>query len=541
MIYIDPPYNTGNDFVYNDSFSMNKEESDILEGDISELGDRYTVNSKSSNKYHANWLNMMYPRLRIAKDLLKDDGVIFLSIDDNEVFNLKKICDEIFGEGNFVDTLIWKKLYGGKNDSKWFLRYHDYILVYAKNKDKWYPNLLPRTEEQNNRYKNPDNDVRGPWTSADFTAIGETKSCIYQIITPAGNKILPPEGKRWIVNEESCIQLRKDNRLWFGTEGNNFPRIKRFLSEVKNGVSQSTILDYSEVGHSDEANKELKSLLNGAYFDYPKPTRLLQRLIHLGSNDNDIILDFFSGSATTAEAVMKINAENKESRKYIMIQIPELITEKKSSDNTYSNICEIAKDRIKRAGDKIKEENKDKEGINNLDIGFKVFKVADTNIRWIRENDELRTLASEITSKESIEQTTFNYIAATTSQVALDEVVSPKDRLDFMPGFEDIDVVYELLLRQRDIPLSAKVRQLVDIGQRTYLFDESFLVCLEEDITNELVEKLASINPLPLKFILRDSAFGDDINLKDETNRRLKTLIERNTGETKKTYTVEYI
>ena len=226
-----------------------------------------------------------------------------------------------------------------------------------------------------------------------------------------------------------------------------------------------------------------------------------------------------------------------------MIQLPEKTSEQSDEYKAgYKNICEIGKERIRRAGQKIKEDNKDKDGIQDLDIGFKVFRVSDTNIRWIRENEELPTLASEITSKENVQQTTFNYIAATTSsQVALDDVVSPKDRLDFMPGFKDIDVVYELLLRQRDIPLSAKVRQLNDIGGRTYLFDESFLVCLEDEITNELVEKLASINPLPIKFILRDSAFGDDINLKDETNRRLKTLIERNTGETKKTYTVEYI
>ena len=423
-------------------------------------------------------------------------------------------------------TLIWKKMYGGKNDSKWFLHYHDYIVVYAKNKENWYPNLLPRTEKQNDRYKNPDNDPRGVWTSADFTAVGLTASCIYEIKMPNGNKIMPPEGKRWMSNFDTYISLLNDNRLWFGADGGNVPRVKRFLSEVKDGVSQSTFLDFSEVGHSDEANKELKDLMQGVFFDYPKPKRLLKRLVHLGTNDADeIILDFFSGSATTAHAVMQLNAEDGGNRKFIMVQFPEICDEKSEAAKAgYANICEIGKERIRRAGEKIKAEIEKSNAQLKIgeepkqvpDIGFRVFRVADTNIRWTHE-------------------------AIVGEQLEYDEnMLSDKDRLDFMPGYTDIDVVYEVLLRQRDIPLSANIEKL-SIGNRTYIFADAYVVCLDDTVTVELVEALAAVEPTPIKYVFRDSAFDDNISLKDETIRRLEAYIARNSGEQKKAYTVEFI
>lgn len=389
MIYIDPPYNTGNDFIYRDDFSVSQEEYNEEAGVYDENGNRLFKNTETNGRFHSNWCNMLYPRLVLARNLLSDTGVIFISCDDNEKVNIIKQCNEIFGESNFVDTLIWKKMYGGKNDSKWFLHYHDYIVVYAKNKNCWYPNLLPRTEKQNDRYKNPDNDPRGPWKSGDFTAVGETKSCIYPITTPSGRIVYPPSGKRWISNIETFKQLLSDNRIWFGTDGNNIPAIKRFLIEVKDGVSQSTFLDYTEVGHSDEANKELKNLLEGSYFDYPKPTRLLYRLALIGLNKEDTILDFFSGSATTAHAVMQLNAEDGGNRKFIMVQLPEVCAEGTEAVKAgFQNICEIGKERIRRAGDKIKEENKDKPGIENLDIGFRVFKLDDSNMNNVYYSPE---------------------------------------------------------------------------------------------------------------------------------------------------------
>ena len=523
MIYIDPPYNTGNDFVYNDTFKMNKEESDKAEGIVSENNEKLQKNQKSTNRYHANWLNMMYPRLKLARDLLTDDGVIFISIDDNEQANLKRLCDEIFGEENFVDTLIWKKLYGGKNDVQWFAHHHDYILTYSKNKNLWQPNLLPRNEKQNERYKNPDNDPRGAWTSSDFTQFGPTPNCIYEIETPSGIKYLPQEGKRWITTYDSYLKLREENRLWFGENGENMPRLKRYLSEVKQGVSQTTFLEYSDVGHSDEANKELKKLFKNKIFDYPKPIRLLKRLCFLALSSKDTILDFFSGSATTAHAVMQLNSEDNGNRKYIMVQLPETTDEKSEAFKVgYKNIAEIGKERIRRAGEKIKQEIEDYNSNLKLgeepkevpDIGFKVFKVDDTNIKWY----DLENFNED-------------------GQYSFDD----PDSLDFVLGSNDIDIVYEIMLRQNDIPLSERLEVLTDIGNRTYFYASTYLICLETEITEEMVEKLASLDPLPIKFVFRDSAFKDNISLKDETFRKLRSLIERNSGESKVSYRVEFI
>ena len=523
MIYIDPPYNTGNDFVYNDTFKMDKEESDKAEGIISENNEKLQKNQKSTNRYHANWLNMMYPRLKLARDLLTDDGVIFISIDDNEQANLRRLCDEIFGEENFVDTLIWKKLYGGKNDVQWFAHHHDYILTYSKNKNLWQPNLLPRNEKQNERYKNPDNDPRGAWTSSDFTQFGPTPNCIYEIETPSGIKYLPQEGKRWITTYDSYLKLREENRLWFGENGENMPRLKRYLSEVKQGVSQTTFLEYSDVGHSDEANKELKKLFKNKIFDYPKPIRLLKRLCFLALSSKDTILDFFSGSATTAHAVMQLNSEDNGNRKYIMVQLPETTDEKSEAFKAgYKNIAEIGKERIRRAGEKIKQEIEEYNSNLKLgeepkkvpDIGFKVFKVDDTNIKWY----DLENFNEE-------------------SQYSFDD----PDSLDFVLGSNDIDIVYEIMLRQNDVPLSERLEVLTDIGNRTYFYASTYLICLETEITEEMVEKLASLDPLPIKFVFRDSAFKDNISLKDETFRKLRSLIERNSGESKVSYRVEFI
>jgi site-specific DNA-methyltransferase (adenine-specific) len=389
-IYIDPPYNTGSDgFVYNDNFEYTPE--NISEKMGIELEEAQRIIDMRGKSTHSAWLTFMYPRLVLARDLLREDGVIFISIDDNEQANLKMVCDEIFGEENFVDTLIWKKLYGGKNDVQWFAHHHDYILTYSKNKNLWQPNLLPRNEKQNERYKNPDNDPRGPWTSSDFTQFGPTPNCIYEIETPSGIKYLPQEGKRWITTYDSYLKLREENRLWFGENGENMPRLKRYLSEVKQGVSQTTFLEYTDVGHGDEANKELKKLFENKIFDYPKPVRLLKRLCFLALSPKDIILDFFSGSATTAHAVMQLNAEDDGNRKYIMVQLPEktyeekinkegkkILKAKKGCEKAYKagykTIDEIGIERIKRAAKKIKEETQ-----AEIDYGFKIVKLETPN------------------------------------------------------------------------------------------------------------------------------------------------------------------
>lgn len=560
MIYIDPPYNTGNDFVYNDNFSMDKGQSDIEEGNISELGERYTVNSKSSNKYHANWLNMMYPRLKVAKDLLSDDGVIFISIDDNEVNNLKNICNEVFGTENFIADLIWRKKTGA-SDAKGFSVITEYILVYCKstiNIEKIF--TKDRNAHDVNRYKLSDKYVerRGKHyiDNLDRGGIHYSDSLNYPIQCPDGS-ITYPNGRTEFENDGWTWTWGKEKLEW-GIK-NGFIEFRKSINK-KSGWAVC-YKNYLNVNNKDElvergaphknmimdilntsATIEIKKIFNSKVFQYTKPVSLIQLLLSFVElKDNDIILDFFSGSSTTAHAVMKHNVNDNYKCKFIMIQLPEIADKKSEAFKVgYKNICEIGRARIDKAGEKIKEENKDKECIENLDIGFKVFRVSDTNIRWNYENEDLRTL-SKISVNSDEEQTSFDYIAATKMDVDLDEEISSKDILDFMPGTKDIDVVYEILLRQRDIPLSAKVELLKDIGKRTYIFADSYVVCLETEITEELIEKLAAINPLPIKYILRDSAFGDDIELKDLSYRRLQALIERNTGESKKTYTVEFI
>ena len=519
MIYIDPPYNTGKDFVYSDKFSVSKMDNAIAEGNASEDEGPYQVNSNTGGAYHATWLSMMYPRLRLAKNLLKDDGVIFISIDDIEVANLRALCDEIFGEENFVANLIWEKKFSPQNDAKWFSDNHDHILVYSKNKEDWRPNLLPRTEESNARYKNSDNDPRGDWTSGDLLRKDVQKSGVYTIITPNGNKYDPPSGRSWRVSESKYLELVKDNRIWFGNEGGNVPRIKRFLSEVQDGMKPVTILSHSEVGHNQEASQELKKIFEGkSFFDTPKPVRLLYHMEYLSTKENDIILDFFSGSSTTAHAVMQLNEEDGGNRKYIMVQYPEEYpSTSEAAKAGYGTITDIGKERIRRAGEKIKEEAGEK--AKNLDIGFRVFKTDDTNVRWIAEENGMKA-----------------------SQTQLDGTTkSGKDRRDFMPDATDIDVAYEILLRQYDIPLSAPMETLSDIGERTYCFADAVVVCLEEVLTEEIIDKIAAIEPMPHKVVFRDSAFGKDINLKLNTMARFDAMMKKHGEKTKQPYTVEFL
>ena len=554
MIYIDPPYNTGNDFVYNDTFKMDKEESDKAEGIISENNEKLQKNQKSTNRYHANWLNMMYPRLKLARDLLTDDGVIFISIDDNEQANLKRLCDEIFGEENFVAQIIWERAFAPVNLKKHFSESHDYIVCYSKNINLSINNGLKRNQEADNRYSNPDDDSRGVWTSGDFSVGPAVESNIYKIVSPSGRENYPPNGRSWRVSEEKFKEMLLDNRVWFGEDGNGVPRQKRFLSEVKNSITPMTIWKYTEVGHSQDATKKLKELFDEVHvFDYSKTVELIKRCIELYTNQGDIVLDFFSGSATTAHAVMQLNSENNKNRKFIMAQLPEItykgilekyenemgekkeryvidittgypIVEKDSEARKagFYTIAEIGKERIRRAGEKIKQEIEEYNLNLKLgedykkvpDIGFKVFKVDDTNIKWY-----------------DIEN--FNE----DGQYSFDD----PDSLDFILGSNDVDVVYEIMLRQNDVPLSESLEVLTDIGNRTYLYASTYLICLETEITEEMVEKLALLDPLPIKFVFRDSAFKDNISLKDETFRKLRSLIERNSGESKISYRVEFI
>ena len=385
-IYIDPPYNTGSDsFVYNDRFNFT----------VDDLMSRLSVSEAEAQRIldltrrvsasHSAWLMFMYPRLQLARDLLADDGVIFISIDDNEQANLKLICDDIFGEENFVAQLIWERAFSPKNDAKYISNSHDYICMFAKRIDNFVIGRLPRTEEANARYTNPDNDPRGPWMSSDISVKTYSAANDYPITTPSGRVIEPPAGRCWRLSKNAFLERLQDNRIWFGPDGNGTPRIKRFLSDLKfEGMAPISIQFYKEVGHSQEGAQEVVRLFDDkGVFDGPKPVRLLKRLITLANLDYDsIVLDFFSGSATTADAVMQLNAEDGGERKFIMVQLPELIEEDKPAYKAgYRSIDEIGRERIIRVAKKIKEEKPD----TTADLGFKHFVLAEPSGKQLDE------------------------------------------------------------------------------------------------------------------------------------------------------------
>ena len=283
MIYIDPPYNTGNDFVYHDDFAVSQKEMDLFSGDVDEEGNRYRKNTDSNGRFHSDWCSMIYSRLAATRSLLSEDGVIFISIDDNEVENLRKICDDIFGEKNFIAQLIWERAFSPKNDARFISNSHDYVLMFAKDINQFVIGRLERTEEANARYSNPDNDPRGVWMSSDISVKTYNKACDYPITTPSGKVIEPPAGRCWSLSKNAFFERLQDNRIWFGPNGDNTPRIKRFLSELKfEGMAPTSILFYKDVGHSQEGAQEVVALFGDkGVFDGPKPVRLLQRLITL--------------------------------------------------------------------------------------------------------------------------------------------------------------------------------------------------------------------------------------------------------------------
>ena len=404
MIYIDPPYNTSSDsFIYPDKFSETREEYARRVGDKDADGylkrdgvfqGAWRKNSKDSGHYHSNWLSMMLPRLHLARTLLRDDGVIFISIDDNEQAQLKLLCDEVFGAENFVGEIIWERAYSPVNLKKHFSESHDYLICYAKNKEITQCNGLKRSDEANSRYSNPDNDPRGIWKSSDLSVGPAVAENIYEITTPSGRKVLPPSGYSWRLNKDRLAEFIADNRIWFGETGNNVPSIKRFLSETKNSVTPMTIWKYQDVGHSQSASQALKKLFDEkAFFDYPKPVELIKRALELYSNqENSLILDFFSGSGTTAHAVMQLNAEDGGNRRYLCVQLPEETDEKSEARKAgFATIADIAKERIRRAGKQVSGSLKDGQSV---DTGFKVFKLAESSFKQWRQPENIADLGT---------------------------------------------------------------------------------------------------------------------------------------------------
>ena len=412
MIYIDPPYNTGNDFIYADDFMRSQQEENEQMGMYDEDENRLFKNTDTNGKFHSDWCSMIYSRLMLARNLLTDDGVVFISIDDGEVANLIKLCNDIFGESNFVADLIWQKKFSRANDATYFSTMHDHILCYCKsnvlsNEKGWKIGLLPRGDEIPSGYSNPDNDPRGLWTSVILSAKSGSPSLLYTIETPSGRVVSPPSGRFWSCSKETFEKWKSDGRIWFGADGNGTPRKKTFLSEVQQGLRPNTILFQNEVGNNQEAKQETKALFDGkGVFDGPKPVRLLSTLIQIANTTEEaIVLDFFSGSATTAHAVMRQNFLDTYNgimgkRKFIMVQLDEPCDPNSEAYKAgYRNICEIGKERIRRAGAEEymnicatagssmrwdREKRKTDPNYpcpDNVDIGFRVFKLADTNMK----------------------------------------------------------------------------------------------------------------------------------------------------------------
>tara|TARA_R110001592_G_scaffold112965_5_gene311611 strand:+ start:5106 stop:7013 length:1908 start_codon:yes stop_codon:yes gene_type:complete len=501
MIFIDPPYNSDNDFIYPDKFSEGLDTYLSYTGQKSEDGAWVISDSgrETAGRKHTNWLSMMYPRLKVAKNLLSQNGVLFITIDDNEQSVLKQICDDIFGEENFVSCVAWQKVFAKKNKAL-ISGSHDHVLVYTKNIELWVRNLLPRSEKQLQAFKNPDNDPRGAWQSVSFSVQSENAqkraAYRYSIVLPSGREVMPPSGRHWNGLPDKYEKLKSDNRIWFGAEGDNAPREKVFLSEVQGGIVPDTWWRHEDTGNNQEAKKEILELFGeGEPFSTPKPTRLIERMLQVStSNDSgDIVLDFFSGSATTAHAVLKANCLDQGDRRYIMIQLPE-----PTGREDYKNIFDIGVERVRLAGEKIRVENPLWSG----DKGYKIFRLSESNIRkWSPDRTDIE-----------------------------ESLLSHEEHL--IEGRTEQDVLYELLLK-RGVDLAVPIESREVSGKNIYSIGYGVLfACLDESITKEQVEDIAQaiiawygeLAPSSDTHVFfRDSAFRDDVS---KTN--MAAILEQN-------------
>lgn len=495
LIYIDPPYNTGKDFVYPDNYRDSIQNYLELTGQV-QGGAKISSNTEASGRFHTDWLNMMYPRLKAAHSLLTHSGVVFISIDDGEVSNVRRLCDEVFGEENFVATFIWQKRTTREN-RKAFSISHDYLVCYARSYSEFAAarNPLPFTDEVKARYSNPDNDPRGVWQSVSLNAQagpGRRAEQFFSLITPGGRVVDPPAGRCWIVTEPRMEELIADGRVWFGEDGNNVPREKAFLSEARDGLTPHTVWTADEVGTNDSAKKELTKLFGGvAVFDTPKPVELLQRVVRIGMDDGDIALDFFAGSGPMAEAVVRCNAEDGGARRFLLIQLPEPINETlpqlaEIRGLGLSSIFDIGRSRMTRVLGQLRSAG-DSEA---LDLGFRVFTLDSSNIRtWDPDPDDL-------------------------NQTLLDSVEHIKE------DRTQTDVLYEVLLKL-GLDLCVPIETRTFAGKEVHSVGGGVLIaCLSESIASDDVEDLArgivtwhgDLNPAgDVTCIFRDSAFADDV------------------------------
>ena len=481
LIYIDPPYNTGKDFVYRDNFRDNIKNYLEVTGQVA-TGRMVTSNTETSGRFHTSWLNMMYPRMKLARSLLRDDGVICVSIDDNEQANLRKLCDDILGEENHVATIVWQKRYVSNVTAKWLSDMHDFIVVYARNLDLLKVNSWKRTEEQLEAYKNPDKDPRGPWRAQDLSASKPYSAGQFRIDGPTGLQFDPPPNRYWRCHRQQFDAWVADKRIWWGVNRDARPMLKAFLSELERGITPHTWWDHKFAGHNKEATLELKDLFDGdAPFDTPKPVKLLRRLIELFCSDGDTAMDFFCGSAPLGHAAMEAGLTDSRGVRFVLVQFPE-----KTDRSDFETIADIAKERLRRAAKKIKAENPMFAG----DLGFRVFKLASTNIQaWEPDRDNL-------------------------DQTLLDSVEHLKtDRTE-------ADILYELLLKL-GLDLCVPMQQKDIAGKAVHSVGGGVLiVCLATQISRDEVEPLAqgivawheALAPAgDTACVFRDSAFADDV------------------------------
>ncbi|NWG75532.1 MAG: site-specific DNA-methyltransferase [Rubrivivax sp.] len=478
LIYIDPPYNTGNDFVYEDDFVEDADEYLIRSNQKDAEGNRLNTNTTANGRFHSDWLSMMYSRLRIARNLLSEDGTIFISIDDGEVGNLRKLADQIFGEVNFIANIIWQKKYTRANDAKWFSDNHDHILCYGKNKQRMTLNMLPRNDEQLAAYSNPDKHAKGVWKATPLHAKSGTNTSEYTFKN--GITWKPPVGTYRRFNDESMRQMDEGDEIWFGTDGKQTPSRKSFLCDVKSGVTPVTLWPYDEVGHNHEASNELKALGLGGLFTNPKPTRLIKRALLLATNPDDLILDFFAGSGTTADAVFQLNSEDGGNRRFIMVQLPEPCEPKSEAHKAgFKTIAEISKERIRRAGKKVLTCATDNGW--NRDVGFRVMKIDTSN------------LADVYYSPDDLDK------------ASLDLFVD-----NIKPDRSPEDLLFQVMLNW-GVDLALPITKQAIQGKDVFFVDDNALVaCFDahSGVDEGFVKELAKLQPL--RVVFRDAGFKDD-------------------------------
>lgn len=482
LIYIDPPYNTGNDFVYEDDFASTASEFLSRSNQTDEMGNRLVANTSSNGRFHSDWLSMMYSRLKLARNLLRDDGVIFVSIDDGEVANLRKVLDEIFGENNFMANIVWQKKYSVSNDHPGIADMHDHILVFRKS-DAFNRNLLPRTEKQTARYTNPDNDPRGPWASGEYVSSKsryERPTLWYPIKHPVtGKDVWPDENAVWRYSKEMHQKMEAEGRLFWGeNQDYKIPRMKRYISELQDGVVPSTWWPFVEVGHNDEGQKETAALVGKKVFSTPKPVRLLQRIVHLATGDGDICMDFFAGSGSTAHAVMEQSKSDGKNRNYILVQVAETTPEQSEARVAgFENIADITKQRIRRAGETLSLEECHPNW--NKDVGFRVLKIDTSNMADVYYTPDATNQGDLLAQVDSIKQ-----------------------------GRTAEDLLFQVLV-DWGVDLTLPIRRETVQGKTVFFVDENALVaCFDTGVTEELVKELAGHEPV--RVVFRDTGFVSD-------------------------------